>query len=262
VKKSPTLHPPLFPLAVAGADVLTTAPGSYRLSIPPGPAKQYRCAQLDDYKNIHDRQFDWQSPLRLEVSARISLASFSGTWGFGLWNDPFSASQGLGGMSRRLPALPNTAWFFFASSPNYLALCDDHPAVGFLAATFSSPNIPSLLLSPGLLFLPLLAIRPAARFLRRLARIVVHESAAPVATDPTQWHQYRIDWYQDRAIFWVDNAVIHQTLITPRGRLGLVLWIDNQYMAFTPTGTLRFGTLETTETTCLELDGLALSRIS
>jgi hypothetical protein len=49
----------------------------------------------------------------------------------------------------RLPALPNTAWFFFASPPNYLSLRDDLPAQGALAAVFRSPRLPASLLVLG-----------------------------------------------------------------------------------------------------------------
>ncbi len=254
----PISTPPLFPLTSPGATIQEMSLGGYRLSIPNGPAHQYRCAQLDDYKNIHNRRFDWLAPLRFSVTARVSRANLPGTWGFGLWNDPFSASQGLGGMSRRLPALPNTAWFFYASPPNYLALRDDHPAVGFLAATFSSPTIPSLLFAPAVFALPLLALKPAARLIRRLARLMIRESAALLFVDSCTWHTYRIDWQTDQTQFFIDEEIVFQTRISPRGRLGLVLWIDNQYMSFSPDGTLRFGTLASDDAAWMDIKDISL----
>lgn len=128
--------------ATAGAAVTEISPESWRLSLPEGKAGVYRWAQLDDYLHLDRSAFLWRSPVKLTVSARVLTAHVPGTWGFGFWNDPFSISAGIGGTCRRLPALPNCAWFFYASPDNYLALHDTHPAQGFLAATFSSPLIP------------------------------------------------------------------------------------------------------------------------
>jgi hypothetical protein len=187
-------------------------------------------------------KFPWAPPLRLDLMARVSASDLPGTWGFGLWNDPFSASFGLGGMAARLPALPNAAWFFYAGPPNWLALRDDHPAQGFLAAAFRAPRIPPLLLAPAGLFLPLLKIRPAARFARRLAGAVIGESAVLTPVDPTTWHAYTIQLTGEQATFAVDGAAIFTTPVAPRGPLGLVLWIDNQYATFPPSGQLSMGT--------------------
>jgi hypothetical protein len=101
---------------------------------------------------------------------RASQALSLGLWGMELWNDPFGMAILSGAEELRLPALPNAAWFFFASPPNYLSLRDDLPAQGGLAATFSAPNLPPPLLLPAGLALPLLALRPTTRWLRRLAR--------------------------------------------------------------------------------------------
>jgi hypothetical protein len=218
-------------------------PGHYRLAIPGGLSGAYRWAQLDDYTGLKRSQLPWKIPCCLEVQARVSIKNLPGTWGFGFWNDPFTASLGLKGAARRLPALPNAAWFFYASPPNYLALRDDHPAQGFLAAAFSSPVFSSLFLAPGVLVLPFLAWRPAARLLRRLGRSLVHEDASSIKTDFTQWHTYRLEVTPQAARFFLDGSQIAETPCVPRGPLARVLWIDNQYAAFNPDGRLKFGTL-------------------
>jgi hypothetical protein len=41
--------------------------------------------------------------------------------------------------------------------------------------------------------------------------------------------------------------------VSPRPPLGLVIWIDNQYAAFTPNGRIGFGVLENPEPAWLEL---------
>ncbi len=251
----------LAPRSTPGAAANALADGHWRLSLPAGPEGRYRLAQLDDYMQRARAAFLWRPPLRLVLRARASSAGLAGTWGFGLWNDPFSASIGLGGMARRLPALPNAAWFFYASPPNYLAVHDHHPAQGLLAATFVAPALPAPVLALAAPALPLLAWPAAARGLRRLARRLVHEDAAALAIDPTAWHDYALEWHADRVRFAVDGEVAFETALAPRGPLGLVLWIDNQYAAFPPAGRLRFGTLATPEPAWLELAAVQAQKL-
>ena len=90
---------------------------------------------------------------------------------------------------------------------------------------------------------PLLALRPASRLLRRLASRVVRQDGSAVSVDVTQWHDYSIRWQADAVAFLVDGAEILRTPLAPRGPLGLVLWMDNQYAAWRPDGSLGYGTL-------------------
>jgi len=286
----------LTPRHTPGASVRQTADG-WRLDIPAGPRRGYRLAQLDDYMSLPRRAFPWNPTLTLRepqgtalsLRARLSAANLPGTWGFGLWNDPFGFAIGFGGRARRLPALPNAAWFFHASKENYLSLrpchCEPplfggeaissrgrgllrrcaprndpstgspvpaalvqagqaHPPNGFFAGTFRSPRWPTPLLAPALLALPLLALRPVSRLLRRMAGGVIQQDGRAVDVDVTQWHAYTIRWQTDAVAFLVDGAEILRTPLIPRGPLGLVLWIDNQYAAWRPDGSLGYGTLE------------------
>jgi hypothetical protein len=226
-----------------GARVEELSQGVFRLFIPGGLANSYRWAQLDDYAQLNRGKFLWNVPCSLELKARVSAKNLPGTWGFGFWNDPFAASQGIGGMFRRLPALPNAAWFFNASPPNFLSLRDDRPAQGLLAATFSSPHIPAPLLAPGLLGLPLLALPAAARLLRRLGRLLIKEESALVPADPTQWRLYQVEIGPKYTAFFVDRQFVAEFPGGPRPPLGLVIWIDNQYAAFSPDGRVKSGTL-------------------
>jgi hypothetical protein len=228
-----------------GARIEALSPGTRRLTIPAQgeePRPPYQVAQLDDYAGLARNKFPWRTPARLELSARVSHADLPGTWGLGWWNDPFGVGIGMGGAGHRLPALPNAAWFFYAAPPNYLALHDNHPAVGLLAASFSTSRLMWPLLALGVPALPLLAFPRVARLLRRAGRWMVREDAATVAVDPTQMHHYCINWEVEEVRFLVDGDLVLQTSVVPRGPLGAVLWIDNQYMAFPPDGRVRFGT--------------------
>jgi hypothetical protein len=185
-------------------------PGQHwRLEIAAGPAGNYRLAQLDDYKYLRRTELPWQGPVRMILRARLSANDLPGTWGFGLWNDPFSFTLGLGGMGRRIPALPNAAWFFYASPPNYLSFRDDLPAQGLLAATFASPSLPGWLLALGSPGLPLALISPLGRLLRRAVRRIVHQGAGGLALDAAEWHEYEIDLGESEVAFGLDGQRVY-----------------------------------------------------
>ena len=232
--------------------------GSWRLQIPAGHAGVYRLAQLDDYTALPRRRLPWNPPLRLQLQARVSSSSLPGTWGFGLWNDPFSLSLGLGGMSRRFPALPQAIWFFYASPPNYLSFRDDLPAQGLLAATFASARLPTGLLAAGSLVLPFAWLPPVGRLLRRIVPRFVRQAGVQMNLDPVDWHAYEMEWGEAEAVFRLDGRLVYSTRVLPASPLGLVLWIDNQYAAWTPDGRLRFGFLAYEEPAWLEITGFEL----
>ena len=220
---------------------------AYRLSIPAGPANRYRLAQLDDYAKIARSRFPLRAPVKLSLSARASSKSIPGTWGFGLWNDPFGLSLGFGGNPVRLPALPNAVWFFGASNESHLSFRDDKPGQGFLAQTFRSPKFHPLLIPAGLVF-------PFSRkTTRRLMGRVIGEDGIRLSVDVTEWHRYQLDWREDRVSFEVDGTQVFESSVTPKSPLGLVIWIDNQYAAFTPEGKIGFGVLENPEPAWLEI---------
>ena len=227
---------------------------AYRLSIPSGSADKYRLAQLDDYTKTQRGRFPLRSPASLSVSARTSSDSIPGTWGFGLWNDPFGMSLGFGGNPVRLPALPNAVWFFGASAENYLSFrdtssgdLDTQAANGFLAQTFRSPTFHPLLIPAGM------ALPFSRKLTRRLMGKVIGEDGVRLSLDVTQWHRYKLDWREERVSFTVDDAQVFESPVSPKAPLGFVIWIDNQYAAFTPEGKIGFGVLENPEPAWLEI---------
>jgi len=237
----------LSPRSAGSASLNRTTIG-WRLNLAAGTQQTYRLAQLDDYVHTPRNRLKHAPPWIFTVRARVSSTNLPGTWGFGIWNDPFGFSLGFGGgKPGRLPTLPQTAWFMYASPPNWLSLRNNPeriPANGFFAGTFRSPRLPSLLLTPGLLAFLLCAVRPISRLLRRLGARIIQQDGARVGLDVTQWHEYSIQWQPDGCEFSTDGNTILQTACSPRPPLGLVLWIDNQYAGWTPEGRLGYGTLE------------------
>ena len=251
----------LIPRHSPGARVEEISRGEkYRLSIHAGSATQYRLAQLDDYAKNPRGKFPLLPPLTLNLQARASSNDIPGTWGFGLWNDPFGLSLGFGGNPFRLPALPNAVWFFGASEESYLSFggrvgeaVSRPPANGFIAQTFRSPRFhPSLILAG-------LALPFSRKVMRRMLGKIINEDGIRLSVDVTQWHQYKLEWREERVLFEVDNIRVFESHVSPNPPLGLVIWIDNQFAAFTPEGKIGFGVLSNPEPAWLEIDELTVT---
>ena len=138
------------------------------------------------------------------------------------------------------------------------------PANGFLAQSFCSPGFHPLLIPAGL------ALPFSRKTTRRLMNRIIEEDGIqlwqPAAhrqvqeratglqrVDPTQWHGYRLDWLEEEVSFRVDDILVFESQVSPNPPLGLVIWIDNQYAAFTPEGKIGFGVLENPEPVWLEI---------
>ena len=237
-------------------------PNGMAFEIPAGKPGSYRDAQWDDYSYLKRWQFPHNPPLSLTLQARVSDNSLPGTWGFGFWNDPFSLGLGIKGSGTRLPALPEAAWFFYASPRSDLSFKAKKPANGFFTTVFTSVKLPGILLPFGLPFLPLLAVKPTARLIRRIAASLIHENSHSLNLDCTIWHSYQLDWLEDEVRFWVDGKIIHSSNLSPRAPLGLIIWIDNQYATFSADGAVRFGTEENPSEAWLEVRDIEIDQAS
>ncbi len=225
-----------------------------RLALDDATASAYSDAQLDDYGGPPG-QLVWRPPLTLTVRARLGAAGagIRGTAGFGLWNDP-------GGSRRKRLALPRAIWFFYASPPSNIALDSLVPGAGWKAMTFDAARLRLLLLAP---LAPLALLLMQVGWLRRalwpIGQWALGVREALVPGDHSQWHTYQIEWLADRARFSVDDVVLLDTPLSPRGPLGLVLWIDNQYAIVTPRGQLGGGILATPGAQWLDVMELTVS---
>jgi len=241
------------------ARITPKADGGWRLEIPAGTGGRYRLAQLDDYSNLKRSRFRWAEGINFELRARVAHPCIPGTWGFGLWNDPFAMGALAGLKGIRLPKLPQAAWFFYAAHPGYLSLRDDLAAQGWLASTLCSPTWSSFKLALGLPFLPLLLIPGASRKIRASASSIIRQDARSLSVDPTEWQHYRMEWNTGQTIFFVNDEAVLETRISPAGPLGIVIWIDNQYAAWSPDGKLRYGMCENRNPAWLEIKDLKIS---
>jgi hypothetical protein len=74
----------------------------------------------------------------------------------------------------------------------------------------------------------------------------------------TEWHTYAIDWQAEAAHFKIDGDTVLNCHTSPRGPLGFVLWIDNQYMVATPWGKFNHGLLAAPGRQWLEVSNIRI----
>ncbi len=252
-----------------GDAALQLQEGTLHLSLSDATSSRYSNAQIDDYQGLPRSNFAWRPPLRLTVRARFSHLpatpegrpaagrALAGTAGFGFWNDPFLMTE------LRAPALPRVAWFFYASPPSDMKLDLQVPGYGWKAATVDALRPAALWLAP--LALPailLMNLRPLYRALWPPIQRRLNVAEALLDVDTRQWHTYELDWGLERASFRVAarGGPPQQVLEAPapRGLLGFVMWMDNQYLVATPWGRLRWGLLDVPGEQWLEVDHLVI----
>ncbi len=220
----------------AGGGRLALLGEGLRLMVAGARRGAYSDAQIDDYAGLARRRFPWRPPLRLTVRARAS-GPLAGTAGFGFWNNPFSP---LGGT----PALPSAIWFFFASPPSDMPLAQGVPGYGWKAACIDATRPAALAWAP--LALPIVLANQAPELYRRIwprVQRALRVAEAPIGAPDQRWRDYTIEWRADAARLLVDGAVMLETDRPPRGPLGFVAWVDNQWMIATPRGRFGWGLL-------------------
>jgi hypothetical protein len=191
----------------------------------------------------------------MTVRARASHPAPAGTLGFGFWNDPFSLSGGV-------LAAPNSLWFFYASPPSDMALAEGVPGRGWKAATLNAGRLHPLILAPAALAaIALTRVPGLGRPVMAAARRAVRAHEAMLADIPlTDWHTYELEWRLDSAVFRVNGIERLRSPAPPRGPLGFVAWIDNQYAIASREGKFGFGLCEVKEEQWLEIEGLRIEK--
>lgn len=241
---------------VKGGGVLESTANGIRLVTEGVSASTYSNAQIDDYQQLPRRDFLWRPPLRLSLRARFSHSAgeLRGTAGFGFWNDPFMMT------GKRRPALPRAIWFFFSSPPSSMKLDVRTPGPGWKAATIDALRWPFFALLPTApLAVPLMNVDWLYRTFWPIGQRAINVSEALVPAPMTDWHTYLLEWGEKSARFVVDGKVVLACNTPPRGPLGFVLWLDNQYMVMTPGGRFGHGLLDVSQRQWLEVEALDIS---
>ena len=251
-----------------GSGVVYIADGLLTLRKKIASDTVYSNAQIDDYQRRKRRDFLWQPPLRLTVRARFShdgvaqgqrnpsVPHITGTAGFGFWNDPFMMT------GRRWPTLPRALWFFYSAPPSKMNLAMGVAGNGWKAATIDAQRLPFCCLLPTAPFaIPLMRLQRAYQLLWPVAQRAICVNEAIVDHTMESWHTYVIEWRRRSVHFIVDGQQLLATSNAPRGPLGLVIWLDNQYMVVTPQGEFRHGLVASVEEEYLLVDWLSIETL-
>lgn len=214
------------------AHIDEVAPGHYRLAIH-SDGTRYCNAQLDDYHHLPRHEYPWQAPLRLSLWAKVPVSA-PGTYGFGFWNAPYSP------LTNQRPSLPATAWFF-GSGAGDMAWTPTSTATGFKAATLDTRRWQARLMAPWAPLLMLLMRLPRV-YAWLWPRLMPYLGLAEqMLTSDGEWHHYALEWQAQQVRWYVDDVCVAHAPWAPQGRLGLCIWIDNQWLAATPQAALGWG---------------------
>jgi len=244
---------------IVGRSAIIREPAGVRLCNFAGGGYNYTNAQLDDYQTLARCDFWWRPPLRLRLRARFShtAAALHGTAGFGFWNDPLLMT------GWRWPALPVALWFFFAAPPSDMALTCDVPGWGWKAAVIDACRASArrwLPLAP--LLIPALHSRTLHRRLWPRVQRDLGIAEAQLDVAMTTWQCYEIMWGAQTTTFLVNGAPVLPATPSPGGPLGLVIWIDNQYLVVHPSGRLAHGVQPLPHPQWLEIDAVEIQPLS
>jgi hypothetical protein len=226
-----------------GTGSLEQRSSALRFVLSESSSTSYSDAQIDDYRGLSRRQFLWRPPLRLSVRARFSAreGDLQGTGGFGFWNDPFLLTE------PRLPALPRASWFFYASPASNMKLDWQIEGHGWKAATLDASRSSALLWLPlAPVLVPLMNIAAIYRLIWPPIQRTLRIREAHLQADMTRWHTYMLEWGVEQSRFsLLEEDSPQRKLVlqapSPRGPLGFVMWLDNQYLVATPWGRLHWG---------------------
>ncbi len=236
-----------------GAGRVEQSDGGVRLLLPQADAGRYSDAQIDDTAGLSRRAHRWRPPVTLSLHARFShpAGELRGTAGFGFWNVPFGPG------ASRIPALPRALWFFFGSPPHSVPLAAGVPGHGWKAASLDAGRPAALCWAP-LSPLATLAMRAEGIYQWLWPHIqralAVREALVPA--EMTGWHAYLLEWRPDEARCWVDDELLLSVPVPPRGPLGFVAWMDNQYAIASPRGRFGWGLLDVPQPQWLEITDL------
>lgn len=251
--------PTTYHITELGNGKITRHNSQITCSVFPSPREHYHDAQITDYPTALRRYFLWRPPLRLTVQARFSHpeTTLKGTAGFGFWNHPIARNM------RGLPRIPQAMWFFFASPPTNMPLAYGVKGHGWKAAIMDVLTWRFFALLP---FAPvgflLMRIPILYQHLWKIGQRAIKVSECLLDIDMTQTHTYTLEWYPRKVRFWVDGQRIHETLYAPKGPLGFIAWIDNQYAVVTPQGHLGVGFTSIENEQHLFLDSIKITPLT
>jgi hypothetical protein len=143
-----------------------------------------------------------------------------------------------------------------------MALAKGVPGYGWKAGTFDARQWRFLAMAP---FAPLgfLLMRVPSLYNRlwEIGQRAIGVSECLVEARLDVPHTYTIEWRENGAAFYVDELLIHVTPCSPKGPLGFIAWIDNQYAVVTPQGQFGFGYVAVEERQWLAIESVLIETL-
>jgi hypothetical protein len=247
---------PRWKITQQGSGSVYRRPGALHLALQPDESNQtYHNAQITEYSPAQ-KDFQFRAPLTMKIQAYSSLhpANIRGTAGFGFWNHPFSPDQKGWG-------LPQTLWFFFSGKDSNMALARGVQGNGWKAATMDARRgIARVLLPFAPLAMPLMRVNALYNALYPIGQSALAIQEASLDAELlTAIHEYEIEWRNEGAIFRVDGEIVQQTRHVPKGALGFIAWMDNQFAVVTPQGNFQMGLVPVDKAQSLVLESIEIN---
>ena len=237
-----------------GHATIESGPGLARFVVDGAEQGHLSDAEIDDHRAVPRHKLPWTPPLRMSIRARMShrAGEMLGTAGFGFWNDPFDWVGNV-----QVP--PNALWFFYASPQSDMAFVPKIAGHGWKAAMLNAGRADKLTMALGNFIFQLpgmskLVFR-AAQARTDAAEIILNDAML------TDWRDYRIDWLENEARFFVDEVEVLRAPNPPRVPLGFVAWVDNNFAAMGPGREFAFGRMAISQRQWMELAHVKIERL-
>jgi hypothetical protein len=141
-----------------------------------------------------------------------------------------------------------------------MALALGVPGRGWKAAAIDTGRPSALAMLPmAPLAVPLMHSYAGYRVLWPHIQRAVGVAEALVTSPMDAWHRYEIVWGERFSSLAVDGETVLEGVLSPRGPMCFVAWIDNQYLIVTPQGRFGWGLLDASGEQWVELDELSIS---
>lgn len=228
-------HPRWVRFAI-GHSGIEWSPGVARMVVDGAAANELSDAEIDDHRTAPRWNLHWTPPLTLTVRARFSHSAgeLIGTAGFGFWNDPFD-------WSGNVQAPPNAIWFFYASPQSDMSFVRGLRGHGWRMGFMNGGKRDPVTMAIGNALFRLPGVDKLV--LATAEKMMNAQEALLDEVDMRRWHEYKIEWRTDEAVFWVDGQEKFRAKNPPTVPLGFVAWVDNNATTMGPGKEFSFSRL-------------------
>lgn len=235
--------------------VLQQRSGS-RLRFTLVPTDKGSNVQVDDYQHLARKAFLHRDRFDLQFKVRWYWEegdSPKGTSGVGFWNDPFMMT------GWRMPSLPQAIWLLCHDKRSRLNGSIEASGAGCHGMSLDGWSLPFVCCLPfWLLSLPLWLIPLCRRHFWSLMKRQLCFSDRRLDLDLRSWNHVRVCLKEKRVRFVVNGEEVLNSPYRSSKGLGLVIWMDNQFLIWNDRGWLSMGSHKIVNEQWMEVDEFQL----